>query len=692
MARILFLGDTVLFPSTDGEQLMNPILNMYDDIEHICCNLEAPAYGIPVSRANKLGHEFSRNDIWQVHKAKIDIACLANNHTFDCGEEGLINTISECNKYGIQTVGASIDKGEAYKPIVVQLSNGLRIAVFSCVHRHYDHTTVMFAAGTAYIEDRRLISNILSFKKKVDIVVVNAHCGIENTPIPLQHWREYYKLLIDIGADIIIGHHTHTVQGIEYYKGKAIAYSLGNFAFDLNDEHIGTVDTGWNDYLALVVDFRPDKSYEIECIKGRYENHQISVNSTGRTMELAWSSEDEYQKKYEELLAENTFSYMSIIKRACVVSPVNIPVLYHYIGIDTQRIVFEEILERLNANSNFANYEANGFEWHISKYIIWGTGETGKNTYRFLKKKGFIVDGFVDGLEHEHSKIKIDEDVVEVCIPPEITTRPKQMIIIASSYAEDIKKTIDRLGLKNKIILAEELINEVYMQQAFAWKYMNWNYSIEKKGKELSYRVKCNKGVENAKEIVLILHGAGSCGNDNMLPIPALGKVTKFIDRMTNDDVAVVVPQCPFSRKWIDADYGKGCYDITEVNEIPMVEEILADLQEELKGKRLRLFGFSLGAFASWYLIWKYPKLFKKALLFSGAGDPFNINEEITTSVCLVHSSDDNIVPVSGSRKMYEVYQNSIDITYEEQIGLGHQLTHNLTDEAMCRYIDWLLN
>lgn len=61
-----------------------------------------------------------------------------------------------------------------------------------------------------------------------------AHAGLEDEDIPLPEWRERYRELIDVGCDVIIGGHTHMVQGCEIFKEKLICYSLGNFVFERN--------------------------------------------------------------------------------------------------------------------------------------------------------------------------------------------------------------------------------------------------------------------------------------------------------------------------------------------------------------------------------------------------------------------------------------------------------------------------
>ena len=89
--------------------------------------------------------------------------------------------------------------------------------------------------GVAKAMHAWIIKDLEKAKEKADFVVVSFHWGIEYQDFPTEYQKSLAHMAIDCGADIVVGHHPHTFQGIELYKGKLIAYSLGNFVFDQRD-------------------------------------------------------------------------------------------------------------------------------------------------------------------------------------------------------------------------------------------------------------------------------------------------------------------------------------------------------------------------------------------------------------------------------------------------------------------------
>ncbi len=81
---------------------------------------------------------------------------------------------------------------------------------------------------------QRILGEIKRYKKPDNIVIVVMHWGSELDPVPRPWQQAMGRKFIDAGADAVVGHHPHVVQGMELYKGKPIAYSLGNFAFGGN--------------------------------------------------------------------------------------------------------------------------------------------------------------------------------------------------------------------------------------------------------------------------------------------------------------------------------------------------------------------------------------------------------------------------------------------------------------------------
>jgi len=141
-----------------------------------------------------------------------DLLNLANNHLANYGPEGVQETVEILREEGIDYFGLN--------KISYQKINGLNIAFLG------------FNDTFSPIEDQELISQIEEAKKEADIVIVSFHWGEEYHNQPSERQRYLGHLAVDQGADLVIGHHPHVLQEVEYYQERPIIYSLGNFIFD----------------------------------------------------------------------------------------------------------------------------------------------------------------------------------------------------------------------------------------------------------------------------------------------------------------------------------------------------------------------------------------------------------------------------------------------------------------------------
>jgi hypothetical protein len=166
-----------------------------------------------------------------------DAVSLANNHTLDFGWDAFFDTIENVRGAGIAPIGAGENVTEASEPYIAEVG-GKKIAVFAANQilsymdwRSSDTNPGQFIAReTSEIE--RLGTLITKSKEICDFVIVFMHWGIEREFQPTSNQIKHAKMMIDAGADAIIGAHPHVVQSFEYYGGKPIIYSLGNFLFN----------------------------------------------------------------------------------------------------------------------------------------------------------------------------------------------------------------------------------------------------------------------------------------------------------------------------------------------------------------------------------------------------------------------------------------------------------------------------
>lgn len=164
--------------------------------------------------------------------AGFDVLSLANNHAMDYGPKRITETRLVLDTIGIKYFGAGINEGSAREPAVIT-HNGMTVAFLGYGNGHSsDIYATATKAGTARIVSENILADIEKAKQSADIVLVSLHWGFEYEDTPKNWQRVMAKKLIDYGADAILGHHPHILQGIEIYKGKPIVYSLGNFLFD----------------------------------------------------------------------------------------------------------------------------------------------------------------------------------------------------------------------------------------------------------------------------------------------------------------------------------------------------------------------------------------------------------------------------------------------------------------------------
>ncbi|MDD2320771.1 MAG: CapA family protein [Geobacteraceae bacterium] len=175
-----------------------------------------------------------------IRTAGFSVLTLANNHIMDFGAQGLSETLENLKKEKILFTGAGRNLAEARKPAQVE-KNGEKIAFLAYSLTH----PVEFYAqrdqpGAAPGYARFFQDDIKKAKSDADYVVVSFHWGGEREFFPKSYQVEVARRAIDAGADVVIGHHPHVLQGIECYKDRLILYSLGNYAFGSMSRNAGS--------------------------------------------------------------------------------------------------------------------------------------------------------------------------------------------------------------------------------------------------------------------------------------------------------------------------------------------------------------------------------------------------------------------------------------------------------------------
>ena len=270
-----FVGDIMLarryeqpsgiIPTLGVEAIFEPTLAYLGQAAEITvANLECPLTNSGAPHPTKpIIFRGSPENVAGLVYAGIDVVSIANNHIIDYGLEGLQQTQTVLDSNSILYSGAGANAYEAYLPIFCN-KKGANIAFLASSDRtgQYDNYQPYLNAGFnkpgfANLTQFDITRQIQTVENDADVIVVEMHSGDEYNPIPTfskSNYADYEEeemyspfLLvptrsdvadrrhaIDQGADLVVCHHVHVLQGLEVYNGKLMAHSLGDFTFDLN--------------------------------------------------------------------------------------------------------------------------------------------------------------------------------------------------------------------------------------------------------------------------------------------------------------------------------------------------------------------------------------------------------------------------------------------------------------------------
>jgi poly-gamma-glutamate synthesis protein (capsule biosynthesis protein) len=202
------------------------------------CNLESPLAESSGKLDKPIAFKAAPATAGILASAGMDVVSLANNHAVDCGRAGLVETLGALKAAGVRWCGAGRTRSAAEYPAVFR-AGGIRVAFVAMTEfpegarKHYDRPTMALATGE---DARRAIGTA---RGMADLVVASFHWGSEYSPRPTPFQRRMAAQAAEWGADLVLGHHPHVVEGLELIpragEGRRpvlVAYSLGNLVFD----------------------------------------------------------------------------------------------------------------------------------------------------------------------------------------------------------------------------------------------------------------------------------------------------------------------------------------------------------------------------------------------------------------------------------------------------------------------------
>ena len=242
--KLLIAGDFCPIKRTDKylkEERYHDLLNCFNEIvesvDYAIVNFECPVTksNTKIEKTGPCIKTENLNSFEALRFAGFNLLTLANNHIQDYSSEGLLDTIKYAQEKGFDVVGAGKNIVEASKPFIQEI-RGLRIGFVNIAENEFcaAENNLPGANTFDFIDNTKVINEL---KNKVDKIVLIYHGGREHYQLPTPEQRKRFRYFINCGVDAIVAHHTHCVSGYEYFEGKPIVYSIGNFIFDYKKKY-----------------------------------------------------------------------------------------------------------------------------------------------------------------------------------------------------------------------------------------------------------------------------------------------------------------------------------------------------------------------------------------------------------------------------------------------------------------------
>lgn len=220
----------------DEELVSKEVLDFLRSSDHLIINVEGPLSKqeeAAMDGVAALKHSMDPKAVSFFNKIGADVWNICNNHIMDAGPEGMSDTLCEAAKNNVKTLGAGMNIDEASAPLIFNEAGG--IGMIGVGYQRACRKASEDIPGCFSWSDMDLIRQRISEIKKIcRWCIVVAHGGEEFTALPSPYTRKRYLDYLEMGADIVIGHHPHVPMNYETVGDKVIFYSLGNFIFDTN--------------------------------------------------------------------------------------------------------------------------------------------------------------------------------------------------------------------------------------------------------------------------------------------------------------------------------------------------------------------------------------------------------------------------------------------------------------------------
>lgn len=291
--KIGFFSDTVL----DSDiRISSKILKVIKENDFNVLNLEAPFINKKCKKIKKRINLYNyTNETAFLEKNKFKYVNLANNHIFDFGTCGFKYTIEILNNCNIETFGAGLNYEDAIKPVIFTFG-GKKIGIWGFSDKFsYSKESTKTNFGVAPI-DIKLFNQIKKTFANIDIRIAYMHAGIEYEEYPEPYYKDLYNYLAKNDYfNIIIGNHSHSIQGFQSVSNNYIFYSLGNFIFP--QKYYGDIKLSHYDIsnIGHFVNISIHQSVDFEIVPYKIENNGTFIRELNNTElnKLDWNKKND---------------------------------------------------------------------------------------------------------------------------------------------------------------------------------------------------------------------------------------------------------------------------------------------------------------------------------------------------------------------------------------------------------------
>ena len=267
--KIIICGDVsvkddckALFDTCQGKTLFNDVIDIFKQSDRVMVNLEC-AVTDKDTPIKKIGPNLKAplNTVKTLKDVGVTDCCLSNNHIFDYGKEGIADTLSELDKYGINYTGFGKNYQDSRKNLIISDGN-IKAAIINVCEHEYSYALEDRMGARPY-DPYDTNDDIVEAERNNDYVIVIYHGGKEKCRYPSPRLLKACRSMIKHGADLVLCQHSHCIGCYEEYMGGHILYGQVNFHF-VCEEYANDDEIMWN--TGLIAQVNLDSSLSVNFI------------------------------------------------------------------------------------------------------------------------------------------------------------------------------------------------------------------------------------------------------------------------------------------------------------------------------------------------------------------------------------------------------------------------------------------